>query len=107
VENVVFSNIVMDRIYRMPITVQVHDYAGVKEDAVRNLTFANITARSYHGLEFMGCENRPLRNFTFIGCRFTRDAGVKYEWDKTAFRPFAAPYCCRDFKFDSCEFEDR
>lgn len=107
VENVVFSNIVMDRIYRMPITVQVHDYAGVKEDAVRNLTFANITARSYLGLEFMGCENRPLRNFTFTGCRFNRDASVKYEWDKTAFRPFAAPYCCRDFKFDSCEFEDR
>ena len=84
VENIVFSNIVMDRIHTYPITVVVGDPGAEHCEEIRNLTFANLTCRAYAMPEFVGAKDRPLRNFMFNGCRFIRTdaADVRPPWAK-------------------------
>ena len=51
---------------------------------MRNITFANITARAYAMPEFVGTKEHPLQNFMFNGCRFIRTdaADVRPPWAK-------------------------
>ena len=62
----------MDRIHAYPVTVVVAESSENCCEAVRNVTFANVTARSYGLPEFVGARGCPLENFTFTGCRFIR-----------------------------------
>lgn len=132
VENVVFSNLVMNRIHAYPVSIVVGEPGAAHCDAIRNFTFANIVSRAYAMPEFVGAKDRPLENFTFTGCRFVRtDApDVRPPWAKadepygrgksetvrrlgfqwqtegersTSANPF---HNCRGFTFDACTFDN-
>ena len=127
IENIVFNGIVMDRIHTFPITVVVAEPSDESCEAVRNVTFANVTARSYALPEFVGSVTHPLENFAFNGCRFIRSDAleVRPPWEKdrqplmrgpaesvsglslnrstTDGNPF---YRCRNFTFNACSFDD-
>lgn len=72
IKNVIFSNIVLDRIHTYPISVVVGDPSVSHCEAIRNLTFANLVSRAYGMPEFVGTKECPLENFLFTGCRFIR-----------------------------------
>ena len=71
IENLLFSNIVMDRNYSMPIYI---DIMGGKEDtnvkAIRNLTFENIRARGLKLPYLRGRADAPIENVQFNNCVF-------------------------------------
>jgi len=129
VENIVFSNIVMDRIHTFPVTVFIGEPSDDSCEAVRNVTFANIIARSYAMPEFVGTRRHPLENFSFTGCRFIRSDApeVRPPWEKgrppltrgmgdtvSRYRFGEDPrpkdgnpfFCCRGFTFNACSFDD-
>ena len=130
IENIVFSGIVMDRIHTYPITVVVDEPSENSCEAVRNVTFANVTARSYGLPEFIGSTMHPLENFMFNGCRFIRSAApeVRPPWDGGNAAPARGVdkevrkyglggeiqrnqdsnpfYHCCNFTFNACTFDD-
>ena len=132
IENIVFSNIVIDRVHTYPITVVVGDPAKNHCDAIRNLTFANLICRAYAMPEFVGAKDCPLENFTFTGCRFIRSDApdVRPPWLKepeewTRGKPQSAVrqgflwgkggdhanssnpfHNCKGFSFNACTFDD-
>ena len=127
IENIVFSGIVMDRIHTFPVTVVVAEPSEAACEAVRNVTFANVTARSYGLPEFVGTRECPLENFMFSGCRFIRSAApdVRPPWENGCQPLTRGPaesvsalslhrgtkdgnpfYNCRNFTFNACSFDD-
>ena len=71
IENLSFSNIVMDSNYSMPIYI---DIMGPKEEThvkgVRNLTFDNVRARGLKLPYFRGREDAPIENVRLTNCTF-------------------------------------
>lgn len=70
VENLSFSNIVMDQIYGRPIRIFVHPLPETRCAGICNLEFSHIQSR---GLEFpllIGRENCKLKNIRFSDCSF-------------------------------------
>ena len=122
----------MDRIHTYPVSVVVAEPSDNGCEAVRNITFANVTARSYGLPEFVGTRDCPLENFTFTGCRFIRSDApeVRPPWLKepeawTRGKPpsvvklgflngrgsdhvdSANPFHnCKGFTFNACTFDD-
>ena len=72
VEDMLFSNIVMDGIYGKPIVSIMGEKARI--EAVRNIHFSNVHAKGKHFPVFHGREANPLQNFTFDNCSFVREA---------------------------------
>ncbi len=108
VERLSFSNIVMERIHHTPITVRVFEPAGDGCEAIRDITFSNVTCRAYGEPCFRGAGTRPLENFAFRNCRFIRDEAAIAPWeDPDKPRP-AEPIFqnCRNFTFDGCTVDD-
>ncbi len=132
IENIVFNGIVMDRIHTYPVSIVVSDPSEKACEAVRNITFANVTARSYGLPEFVGTRDCPLENFTFNGCRFIRSDApdvrppwlkepepwtrgktpsvtkLGFGWGKggdhaNSANPF---HNCKGFTFNGCTFDD-
>ena len=107
IENISFSGIVMDRIHGYPITVRVFDPAGF--DAVRNVSFANMTCKSYGLPQFWGARGRPLEDFSFSNCRFIRDAASAAPWEtaKPFDKPGENPFLhCRNFSFNGVSIDE-
>lgn len=107
IENISFSNIVMDRIHSYPITVRVFDPAGF--DAVRNISFANMTCKAYGLPQFWGRANAPLEDFTFTNCRYVHDLKSAPPWEKECPDSFSKPgenpfFHCRNFTFSGTTF---
>jgi len=104
IENISFSNIVMDRIHSTPITVRVFDPATV--DEIRNLSFANMTCRAFMEPVFWGHKTAPLRDFSFSNCRFIRDRASVAPWEKAPGpngpeKPGESPFLhCQNFAFN-------
>jgi len=72
IENLLFSNIVMDGIYGRPIKVYIGQTPETRCHEIRNLYFQNIRAR---GLEFPYLKGRSdckLRNIYFTDCTFQK-----------------------------------
>ena len=72
VENLNFSNIVMDGIYAHPIKVTIAPAMYARCEAIRNIFFSNIRAR---GLEFpyvKGNEVCKVKNISFSNCSFEK-----------------------------------
>jgi len=110
IENILFSNVILNRIYTFPITVRVVEPSETSCLAVRNVRFSNVIARGYEMSEFLGTPARPLENFAFDSCRFVRsDADdVRAPWlppvpRERAKSPF---FNCRGFKIDGCSFDE-
>lgn len=87
-ENLVFSNIVMDRMGGRPVHMEISDREGTRCEAVRRIRFSNLMAR---GLEFpllLGRPANPLEDIVFSCCSFVRkpDTRPAYRgWEKRGF----------------------
>ena len=72
VENLAFSNIVMDGTYGHPIFMEIADCPRTMVQTIRNIRFSGITA---NGLEFPHLYGRPenkLKNITLTDCSFRK-----------------------------------
>ena len=70
IENLLFDNIVMDRIYGRPIKIYIGQTEDTRCEAIRNIYFSKIIAS---GLEFpylCGKKDNKIRNIYFNDCRF-------------------------------------
>lgn len=70
IENLLFDNIVMDRIYGRPVKIYIGQNDETRCEAIRNLYFSKIVSR---GLEFpylCGRKDKKLKNLYFKDCRF-------------------------------------
>lgn len=70
IENLLFNNIVMDKIYGRPIKIYIGQTDGTRCEAIRNIYFSKIVAS---GLEFpylCGRKDNKIRNIYFNDCRF-------------------------------------
>ena len=70
IENLLFDNIVMDRIYGRPIKIYIGQTDGTRCEAIRNIYFSKVVAS---GLEFpylCGRKDNKIRNIYFNDCRF-------------------------------------
>ena len=79
IENITFSNIIMDRQVGCPISVHIHDGDNILVDAIRNLYFTGIHAR---GPEFPSVVGRPgsiVENLYFNDCSFEKTDGSELE----------------------------
>lgn len=70
IEDMAFSNITMDGIFRFPIQAWVTSDPGTKVEAIRDIRFSNIHSKGSHFPYFWGRENNLLRNFSFDQCSF-------------------------------------
>lgn len=70
IENLLFDNIVMDRIYGRPIKIYIGQTDDTRCEAIRNIYFSRVVAS---GLEFpylCGRKDNKIRNIYFNDCRF-------------------------------------
>lgn len=70
VEDLLFSDIIMDRLYQIPIVMRLSSEEEVLFEGLRNIRFNNVHASSLRGLLINGREDRPFENITFTGCSF-------------------------------------
>ena len=72
VENLSFSNIVMDRMNARPVDISIAASSGTRCAAIRNIRFSNLICR---GLEFprlVGREGNMIEDVAFVDCTFTK-----------------------------------
>lgn len=72
VENISFSNIVMDRIYAAPVKIEIPDCSAVKCKAIRNIFFNNLYARGLEFPCFKGRKQNTIKNITLNNCSFEK-----------------------------------
>jgi len=70
IENLRFSNIVMDRM-KKPIVFKPFDGPQTEIEAIRNIYFDGITAIGRIAIQMSGTESVPIENVFFSNCRFT------------------------------------
>lgn len=92
VENISFNNIMMDGIYGHPIRFLISDCENTLCEAVRNIDFSNIRARSLDDIFIWGRKRNPIQNINFSGCSFQKflsqkEAGFKNEKSEQWERP--------------------
>lgn len=83
IEDVVFENVTMDRVYAHPLLCYVHDGASVA--AVRRLTFRNVRCRALELPFVLGRPDARFADFRFVGCRFEKVAPTAFpeaRWDR-------------------------
>ena len=69
VENLRFSNIVMDNVH-LPVKINVFDGPQTEVEAIRNLSFDGITARGDMAMVINGTESVAIENVRFTNCSF-------------------------------------
>ncbi len=72
IENMIFSNIIMDRGYSSPVYIHMHDNPHNPCTAIRNLYFSGIHATTYERLHIIGKPDLPVQNVRFSDCSFTQ-----------------------------------
>ena len=95
IENLHFSNIVMDGIYSYPILAVMGDDRQMRIDAIQDISFTNMTVTARRYPQFKGREETPFRRFTFKNCTFTKT----YETHHPEFFVHTS-----GFVYDSCTF---
>ena len=68
IENLSFSNIIMDRIYYEPVFINI--FSNNRCEGVRNLYFTGLNGTSVHMPAVIGREGCPIRNIYFTNCHF-------------------------------------
>ena len=112
-ENILFENIVMDRIYSPPVRIDVTDDAFTRLEAIRGITFANLRCRALKFPSVRGRRAAPLEDIVFRNCSFTRaraeafplkwrQVGAAYWWNARD-ESFAG---VKGVRFDGCTFEE-
>lgn len=71
IENIIFSNIIMDEIYECPIHMYVFP-EDVMFKGIRNIYFTDVHARALCGIEIFGPEFSHFENLVFNNCSFTK-----------------------------------
>ena len=112
-ENLVFSSIVMDRIYSSPVRFDITGEEFTRMEGIRAITFSDIRARAYKFPDLRVAKGRELEDVVFRGCAFTRCAdgtfpgrwkqkGAAYWWNegRDEFRGL------KGVRFDGCTFTD-
>ena len=80
IENISFSNIVMDRNYRIPVRIQIEEHCLCK--SVRNIYFSHIHANAAQMPQIQGREDCHVENVFFSDCHFRQ---LPYEEIPTKF----------------------
>ena len=95
VENLLFSNIVMDRICARPVYVEITEKETTRVKSIRNIVFANVVSRGL--MEPVVSAPRPgiVEDVTFRGCRFEIDPAGKAAYRNGGDVGFAA---CQRFE---------
>ena len=70
IENLAFSNIVMDRLFHEPVFINISEHNRC--DAIRDLYFSGVHARSAHMPCVNGRADCPVRNVSFTDCHFAQ-----------------------------------
>ena len=86
IEDIIFSNIIMDNIYECPLHMYVYPDEAVKFEGVRNIYFTDIHARSLCGIEVFSPEDRPYENLVFTNCTFTKVAPEEFPMSEETIR---------------------
>lgn len=107
IENITFSNIVMDRVYTHPLMVEATDDPATLVKAVRDIRFSHVHARSVFKPYFSGRAAAPYENFRFDNCTFDlvdpKTLPVRIDrhgcsaWN---MKGNVRPWNCRGFVFD-------
>ncbi len=79
IENLSFSNIIMDKTASLPIKVRIDENPGTRCTAIRNLYFTNIHSRGPELPMLMGRRETPLENIFFSDCSFEQTDGSEFE----------------------------
>ena len=70
VENMSFSNIVMDKTYSYPVYIYLQEHPTATMEGVKNLYFSNIHCTGYRMPKLFGRKEYPLENIRFSNCSF-------------------------------------
>ena len=90
IENLCFSNITMDSIYLRPIQIEIADCPYTRCEAIRDIYFDNIHARSL-GLPYVvGRKDHPVENISFSNCTFQQVGTDKMSY---YFEPLLKSIC--------------
>ncbi len=85
IENLSFSNIVMDRIYCCPINIRISE--GTKCEAIRDLNFHSIRSRSMAMPMIKGRKDCHVRDIVLDNCRFSQippfDGDCDPDWNRS------------------------
>ena len=112
IENILFSNIVMDRIYTHPLMVDATDNPATLIKAIRNVRFSHIDAHAVFKPYFNGRAANPYENFRFDNCTFELidPKTLPLRIDRHGCSPWnikgnVRPWNCRNFVFDELTAE--
>ncbi len=79
VENLTFSNIIMDKLASNPIKITVHSDEFVRLCGIRNIYFNGIHSKGPAMPKLIGKKERPLDTISFNDCTFTVTDGSEHE----------------------------
>ena len=86
IEDIIFSNIIMDNIYECPLHMYVYPDEAVKFEGIRNIYFTDVHARSLCGIEVFSPEDHPYENLVFTNCTFTKVAPEEFPMSEETIR---------------------
>ncbi len=86
VENITFSNIIMDKQCGKPILIMAASEEWVKVAAIRNLYFSGVRCRGPELPHLQGRADCPIENVHFTDCTFEQTNGSEFE-NRTAHGP--------------------
>ena len=81
-ENLSFSNIIMDRVCSTPVNIYIDDNPAVRCRGIRNIWFTGLHARGPELPSLKGRADCRLKNIQFIDCSFEQTDGSEFE-DRT------------------------
>ncbi|MBE6645150.1 MAG: hypothetical protein E7612_07230 [Ruminococcaceae bacterium] len=70
IENLSFNNIIMDNNFGPPIKIEIADNPDTMINAVKNIYFSEIHAKSPAGIYIVGRSEDPITNVRFSSCTF-------------------------------------
>lgn len=78
IENMTFSNIVMDKTFSTPINIDVNERPDVKMNSIRKLFFNNIICSGPQFLWILGKKENHVKDIEFNNCSFTLTNGDEF-----------------------------
>ncbi len=79
IENLTFSNIIMDHTASLPIKIRIDPNPGLRCRAIRNLYFSNIHANGPELPKISGRRETVIENISFSDCSFVMTDGSEFE----------------------------
>jgi polygalacturonase len=81
IENISFSNIVMDKIFTNPVRILIDQKPVARCEAIRNIYFDSIHANARYFNHLQGRDGCPLGKIVFSNCSFLKLVPEKMEID--------------------------